>query len=501
MEQFIWYMSKGKEKTVYPLPAGSSEDGLRRLWAYAKTKEIRGEGGKLEKMIEKTAEKEKLSLEEARTFLWQNEKVHALYLKGVLPDMTYTSGDSVVVTDADLKDIKETAVNIDTILNGIQAECAEVEEENDAWKVFPNMYHGSKDLWYIGFYQSMKRWCTSKKLAFRSSAIEFMMVPIEEFTYMKNLHRDFRDEIQCLVWNYWTGDNMTVARDPDKYDKRTHTYDTIPKNEGTIEMLLKLDKDVKASSIYLSDEEARYLVDLYYQMQEYRKAAANQARILDSIPEQEPHELIKLVATNFLTIEKNIKACLDVYAASKPIGRWMMSILGIGPVISAGLMANIDIGKVNSAGAIQRFAGLDPTLPPNEKGVKRKYNARLKVLCWKIGESFIKVSNKEGDFYGAKFKKRREVETENDKAGLYAEQAKAIPLKKDFKKKEYEKIYLDGHLPPGHIISRARRFAVKLFLSHLFEVWYELYHGKKPPAPYAIAQLGHKDRIPVPNWH
>ena len=56
--------------------------------------------------------------------------------------------------------------------------------------------------------------------------------------------------------------------------------------------------------------------------------------------------------------------------------------------ISAGLMANIDITKVQTAGQIQAFAGLDPTREWN-KGEKRPYNARLKALCWKIGQCFI----------------------------------------------------------------------------------------------------------------
>ena len=47
-----------------------------------------------------------------------------------------------------------------------------------------------------------------------------------------------------------------------------------------MEALLKLKKDIKNASINLSDEEARYLVDTYYQMQEYRKATNNQCRTL-----------------------------------------------------------------------------------------------------------------------------------------------------------------------------------------------------------------------------
>ena len=173
-----------------------------------------------------------------------------------------------------------------------------------------------------------------------------------------------------------------------------------------ITALTKLTKDVKTASILLTDEEARYLVDTYYQLQEYRKATDNQCRRLDTTPEGEPHETLAFFASNFRTLENNIKSCLQAYVQSKEIGRWMMSITGIGPVISAGLMANIDIRKVQTAGQIHAFAGLDPTREW-KKGEKRPYNARLKTLCWKIGQSFIKVSNKDDDIYGHVFRSRK----------------------------------------------------------------------------------------------
>ena len=55
-------------------------------------------------------------------------------------------------------------------------------------------------------------------------------------------------------------------------------------------------------------------------------------------------------------------------------------------------------------------------------------------------------------------------------------------------------------LPLGHIDARARRWTVKLFLSHWWEVAYELHHGTKPPNPYVITYLEHVDQIRPPNW-
>lgn len=267
-----------------------------------------------------------------------------------------------------------------------------------------------------------------------------------------------------------------------------------------LEALNKLKRDIKNAGTTLSKEEARYLVDLYYQMQEYRKASDNQVRQLQKEDNKEPHETLAFFANNFRTLERNIKSVLQVYAESKPIGQWMLSICGIGPVISAGLMANIDITKVQTAGQIQAFAGLDPTREWN-KGKKRPYNARLKTLCWKIGQCFIKVQNNEEDVYGKIFAIRKAYEIERNEKGELADQAKAKLERFNIKKTtDAYKWYSQGKLPPAHINQRASRYAVKIFLSHLFSVWYEMEHKEKPPKPYAIAILNHAHEIPIPNW-
>lgn len=126
-----------------------------------------------------------------------------------------------------------------------------------------------------------------------------------------------------------------------------------------METLNILTKDIKNAAATFSTEEARYLVDLYYQVQEYRKATNNQCRFLNG--EEEPHETLAFFAGDFEKLEKQIKTVLGKYVEAQPIGKWLMSITGIGPVISAGLIANIDIMKVQTAGQIQAFAGLDPT--------------------------------------------------------------------------------------------------------------------------------------------
>jgi len=164
-----------------------------------------------------------------------------------------------------------------------------------------------------------------------------------------------------------------------------------------LEPLKRLTKDLRKAAVTLSRAEARYLVDYYYQLQEFRKSSNNQIRSMADTAE--PHDVLDWLAQNTATLEKNIKSALDAYTSGDGVGRWSKSIVGIGPVISAGLLAHIDIEKAPTAGHIWRFAGLDPTTTW-EKKQKRPWNAQLKTLCWKIGESFVKVTNRKGDIYG-----------------------------------------------------------------------------------------------------
>jgi hypothetical protein len=195
------------------------------------------------------------------------------------------------------------------------------------------------------------------------------------------------------------------------------------------------------------------------------------------------------------TLETRIRLLMDHYSRNQPIGVWSRSICGIGPVIAGGLIAHIDITKAPTVGHIWRYAGLDPTSHWN-KGEKRPWNAGLKVLCWKIGQSFVKVSNNTRDVYGKVYRHRKEYESAKNLAGDYADQARAKLEKfKIGKDTEAFQHYSAGRLPPAHIQARAERYAVKLFLSHWHEKAYEFHFGKKPPLPYPIAILGHAHHV------
>lgn len=265
-----------------------------------------------------------------------------------------------------------------------------------------------------------------------------------------------------------------------------------------MESIQRLSRDLRAAAGTLSRDEARFLVDAYYQMQDNRIRAAHQVRTLSE--SGEPHSVLAWLFDQNATLEKQIAGALKRYAESHPVGEWAMSIVGIGPVITAGLLAHIDIERAPTVGHIWRYAGLDPSVKWN-KGERRPWNADLKRLCWLIGESFVKVQANDRDFYGKVYAERKALEQERNEAGVFADQASAsLESKKWRDGTDAKGHYEAGRLPPARIHLRAERYAVKLFLSHLHHVWYWDHFGEAPPKPFAIEHGGHAHFIAPPNW-
>lgn len=329
-----------------------------------------------------------------------------------------------------------------------------------------------------------------------------------------------------------------------------------------LESVKRLSKDLRMASVTLSLGEVRYIVDAYYTMQDYRTAANKQKS--DLAKRSEPHELLAWVGEQNELIEKQIHKAMDVWTDGQVMGRWLKSLYGIGPVIAAGLLAHIDITKAPTAGHIWRFAGLDPTSKWLPK-TKRPWNAKLKTLAWKIGESFVKVSNNEKDVYGHIYAERKNLEWDHNFNGELTDQCssklenynigkdtdayvwysgqldpyiarkyrdmavsysegvtRAIPTVAEIKSGKMNKACernlnaaltkteLKDHmpnlkgqpmLPPAHIQSRSKRYAVKLFLSHFQYAAFLLHYGKEAPKPFVITHMHHVHEIKPTNLH
>lgn len=265
-----------------------------------------------------------------------------------------------------------------------------------------------------------------------------------------------------------------------------------------LDPLAKLAREIRAAGSMLDRDQARFLVSLFYQLQEHRIALGSQTRSL--MAADKPTDVVDHFFGQIATLEKQMVSVLDKWTESSVIGRWSRSVRGIGPILAAAVLAHVDIERAPTVGHIWRFAGLDPTLKWG-KGQKRPWNGELKLVCWKIGESFCKASGHQEAFYGKVYRERKAVEVERNEAGAFADQAAETLRIRKFTDKTTKAIYEAGKLPPGRLDLRARRYAVKLYLSHWHYVAYKERYDEEPPKPYILTQEGgHAHFIPPPNY-
>ena len=253
--------------------------------------------------------------------------------------------------------------------------------------------------------------------------------------------------------------------------------------------------------------------------------------------------------------EASYKTILDKMTDNNTVTKWIKSITGIGPIFAAALYAYLDVTKCSYASGFHQYAGLNDNNRPwissakakeivdavigsgditddglieiaamtgwkvdylkkrcytmdeegNITGTSKKnlqnaicmppYNKNLKTIMWNIGESFVKVQNR-GSLYGRLYAERKAYETAKNERGEYAEQAARELASKNYSKStDAYAAYVEGKLPKGHINARAKRWAVKLFLSHVFEEMYREEYHKLPPMYYALEHMDHHDYI------
>jgi hypothetical protein len=387
-----------------------------------------------------------------------------------------------------------------------------------------------------------------------------------------------------------------------------------PKKEAGPDDVPRLKNAIVAQAKEYNREQARMVVDLYYSIQKLRVGSGNKVdahrRLVDILPND--GDLISQLHGNLTLVEKQAARGLKAFAKAQPLGQWCLSNLGVGPVITAGLLSHIDIHRAVTAGAIWRYAGLDPTMKWHgntamnqmvkaafsverseagamlwlskatgyrvseifskigipaptpiqvrnriseisgvgvktveevfekypihldnavthacsefdvpellvweetyrkvdiDKGLlikalsKRPWNAALKRLCWLLGESFKKVSNREDAFYGKLYKKRKSEEIEKNATGKLKDAALArlAECKGRRISPEQRELWASGKIQDKGLDLRAMRYVVKIFISHYHAVGREL-NGYPPIQPWIIAHGGHVHYIPPPNW-
>jgi hypothetical protein len=136
------------------------------------------------------------------------------------------------------------------------------------------------------------------------------------------------------------------------------------------------------------------------------------------------------------------------------------ALRGIGPLLSAKLIAMIDIERSPHVSSLWRYAGYAVMNGERErpvKGEKLHYNKRLKTACYLIASSFLKSGSPYREIY--------------DQARGYYE----------VNRPDWTK---------GHQHNAAMRKMTKRFLSHLWLQWRTL-EGLPVTEPYVQEKMGH----------
>ena len=120
---------------------------------------------------------------------------------------------------------------------------------------------------------------------------------------------------------------------------------------------------------------------------------------------------------------------------------------------------------------------VDGKAPKRVSGKNINWNPKMRTLSWKIGKQFVM----QGERYRMHYDKNKLQQT-----------AIRMPLGVC---PEYEKCLKKMRKRPkpaclGHIDAMARRYSVKMFVSHLWQRWREL-EGLPVREPYALEHLGH----------
>lgn len=204
---------------------------------------------------------------------------------------------------------------------------------------------------------------------------------------------------------------------------------------------------------------------------------------------------INYIQNNLNAVIDSIDSSMKPVATSTVVGKWAASQVGITHSLSAALGLHIDVNNLENVGALWRHAGLDPT----QKNNSSAHSPELKSLCWKIGTNFADLAKEKDCFYGKLYLQDKTRRLDSNNKGEYSEKAEKILQDLDPRFDNDKSTLLEGKLSEAQIDAQARRFAVKIFLSHYYAVSYQDIHGVPANRPTKITVDGKKQTLHIPN--
>lgn len=252
-------------------------------------------------------------------------------------------------------------------------------------------------------------------------------------------------------------------------------------------------------------EELRWLTDVYMQTQKLRIANSN--RVYASGPEgtddNSPEPFVASLVSRLEDLEGDIFKRMKLVVKDHPAWPWLSEVKGIGPTLATKILGLIgDIEKFSSVSKLWSFAGYGLTENGERqrpvKGERLTYNRRLKTALYLAGDSFIKSRSPYRDLYDARkriYRLKKQIRPMQEILGLDTE---GLPDRATTEGKKawdvlIKKTNAEAGAPrdeacwsDGHVDNAARRYMVKIFLSHIWVVWREA-EGLPTTDPFVIA--------------
>ena len=274
----------------------------------------------------------------------------------------------------------------------------------------------------------------------------------------------------------------------------------------------------------------RALVETFYDFQDMRIIARNR---LFGNKENIDIKVLKEMGVNAIfekaeSFEKDISAILKIEVKKYPIYQEYLShIYGIGHILSAGLIAYVeDPSKFAKTSKLKQYSGYgmntfcttcnNPTyvvtkyktkdgkigkakkfrpmkicdncnvstvtmVQERRVGFQINWNDKIKLLCWKIEDQFIKRPATKSGFRRIYEQIRKQIELEHPSEVKVDENTELTGSRKKFKKQ----------FTKGHVYKMARRKTVSIFLDHFLRTWRKI-EGLETPKPYVEGFLNHE---------
>jgi hypothetical protein len=256
--------------------------------------------------------------------------------------------------------------------------------------------------------------------------------------------------------------------------------------------------EIELSEEMLSAPEVRHAVKLFHVFQRERIALSHYVRQKGA-----SEGLIRLLNSLYELEKRAVKVAADS-VKHEPVYKWLTSVKGIGPSLAAQLMGLAPAEKFPHPGHLFSYAGLTPE-KGNREGQDHRYNRRLKALAYKLAKSQVMV---DGD-YRPWYERRKLYEWRKNLEGKNAEVA--LRSAKQYGKDTAAYLWASGRMDPkkvalwlaGELKVRNPEKPVELaaeggrgvpMMDHYWQVAY-YYRTGQVWVPYAIAHLGHVERI------